>query len=57
MDEETRRVAVSTTELHCLECRREWSEPSERWRMYRTFEDAPEHGLYCPICASYEFDE
>ena len=57
MNEEIRRVDVSTSELRCLECRREWTEPSERWRMYMTVEDEPEHGLYCPICASYEFDE
>jgi hypothetical protein len=56
MNQEPRKLAIST-DLHCLECRHEWTEPTERWRMYMTVEDEPEVGLYCPICASYEFDE
>ena len=57
MDAENRSIALST-ELHCLECRREWLDPSERWRMYvATFEGRTEQGLYCPICASFEFDQ
>jgi hypothetical protein len=54
MDEET-RVAVSTA-LHCLECRLEWTDPHERWRMYATLDEQPEVGLYCPVCAAFEFD-
>ena len=56
MDREMRSVA-QTTDLLCLECEREWIEPSERWRMYAITGTDPEVGLYCPICASYEFDE
>ena len=54
MDEKT-RVAVSTA-LHCLECRLEWTDPHERWRMYATLDEQPEVGLYCPVCAAFEFD-
>ena len=55
MDANNQKLAVST-ELNCLECQRPWVEPTERWRMYATIEDEPEVGLYCPICASFEFD-
>jgi hypothetical protein len=51
-----RSLSLSTA-LECLECRREWLDPAERWRMYTLFGDEPEHGLYCPGCASSEFDE
>jgi hypothetical protein len=43
--------------LTCIECQRPWLDSAERWRMYETDEPEPEVGLYCPICASYEFDE
>jgi hypothetical protein len=55
MDNEMRQVA-RVTDLLCLECEREWTEPRERWRMYATAEDEPEVGLYCPTCAAFEFD-
>ena len=54
MDNEA-RVAVSTA-LQCLECRQEWTDPRERWRMYSTLDEEPEVGLYCPVCAAFEFD-
>jgi hypothetical protein len=50
------KVALST-ELCCLECRQLWVDPSERWRMYTIFGEEPEHGLYCPVCASFEFGD
>jgi hypothetical protein len=56
MERQRHEVAQSTA-LHCLECRREWIDPAERWRMYATHEAEPEVGLYCPLCASFEFDE
>jgi hypothetical protein len=56
MEAQNHKIAVST-ELHCLECRREWLDSSERWRMYVVFGEETEQGLYCPICASFEFDE
>jgi hypothetical protein len=55
MDKEKRLIAASIG-LCCLECEREWSEPSERWRMYATTGPEPEIGLYCPLCAALEFD-
>jgi hypothetical protein len=53
---DTMQTGTSTT-LACLECRREWLDPGERWRMYAIFGEEPEHGLYCPVCASFEFDD
>jgi hypothetical protein len=47
----------ATDELRCLECRREWADPGERWRLYVTHDDEPIQGLYCPGCASFEFDD
>ena len=57
MDEQARvtQVAVSTA-LHCIECRQEWTDPHERWRMYSTLDEEPEVGLFCPACAAFEFD-
>ena len=55
MEREPTQVARAT-DLTCLECQRPWVEPTERWRMYATIEEEPEVGLYCPICASFEFD-
>jgi hypothetical protein len=40
----------------CIECEREWSNRGERWRLYLTDDDSPELVLYCPACASREFD-
>ena len=42
--------------LTCVECEREWSEPSERWRIYLTADAPPEPVLYCAGCAAFEFD-
>jgi hypothetical protein len=42
--------------LVCVECRRPWLDPQERWRMYLD-SDEPAHAVpYCPTCASREFD-
>ena len=49
-------IIHATDELQCLECRREWADPVERWRLYVTHDEAPIQGLYCPACASFEFD-
>ena len=43
-------------ELVCIECRREWVIPVERWRIYLTEGDPPEPVTYCPDCAEREFD-
>jgi hypothetical protein len=42
--------------LLCVECRRQWLEPHERWRLYLTDDELPEAVPYCPSCASREFD-
>jgi hypothetical protein len=42
--------------LSCIECNREWSDPSERWRIYLTTDEPPAPVLYCADCASFEFD-
>jgi hypothetical protein len=55
MDREKRQVATST-DLRCLECERDWTEPNERWRMYATTGPEADVGLYCPLCAALEFD-
>jgi hypothetical protein len=40
----------------CIECTREWTNPSERWRIYLTPDELQEPVLYCADCAAYEFD-
>jgi hypothetical protein len=42
--------------LSCIECKREWTNPRERWRIYLTPDELSEPVLYCADCASYEFD-
>ncbi len=46
-----------TQTLACLECRQEWTEPNERWRLYVTLDHPPETLVYCPACASREFGD
>jgi hypothetical protein len=41
--------------LACIECRRPWLEPSERWRLKVTDDPSPEIVPYCPDCATREF--
>jgi len=38
----------------CLECDRPWLDGREHWRAY--LDDEGELLLYCPACASREFD-
>jgi hypothetical protein len=56
MDAETSRIAPPLV-LHCLECKCAWTDPTERWRMYATDDVEPEVGLYCPLCAAFEFGD
>jgi hypothetical protein len=42
--------------LVCIECRRVWRDPNERWRMYITDDEPPEAVPYCGVCAAREFD-
>ena len=39
----------------CIECRRPWLDPGERWRIYVLDEDPPEAVPYCSACARREF--
>jgi hypothetical protein len=48
--------SLGTYELVCVECRRRWTEPAERWRTYLTDDEPPETATYCPDCAAREFD-
>jgi hypothetical protein len=50
------RELTQVTPLTCIECRREWLDASERWRIYVTTDALPEPVLYCADCAAYEFD-
>ena len=45
-----------TTVIECLECRRQWEVPLERWRIFLTDDDPPVPVAYCPECAAAEFD-
>jgi hypothetical protein len=45
------------TAIRCVECRRDWRDGSERWRVYLTDDDPPTAVPYCPDCAQREFDE
>jgi hypothetical protein len=44
------------TEITCIECRRLWSVPSERWRVYLTEDEPREPVAYCAECAEREFE-
>ena len=46
---------LATIPLHCLECRRPWVVPTERWRMYLSGDTPPTPLTYCPDCARREF--
>ena len=39
------------TEVKCVESRKLWLVPSERWRIYLTDETEPRPVAYCPDCA------
>ncbi len=54
MDENTHLLVASG--IVCIECRREWIEPSERWRVYLTPDELRTPVPYCPDCAHREFD-
>ena len=51
--------------IACTECRRQWLDPSEHWRVYIWQPDMDENGendaclmcFYCPRCAQREFGE
>lgn len=56
MFEREPRELTQMTALTCIECRREWLDPSERWRIYLTLDAQPEPVPYCADCAAFEFD-
>jgi hypothetical protein len=56
MQKKYRERTISAIPLRCLECRRPWVEPAERWRVYLSNEDPSEPLTYCPECAQREFE-
>ena len=42
-------------DLVCVECKREWVEQTQRWRVYLTDDDPPKPVTYCAVCAKREF--
>ena len=43
--------------LACQECRREWNDPHERWRLYVVPDEPADTLIYCPACAIREFGD
>ncbi len=43
--------------LACEECHVEWTDPTERWRIYVLPDEPAEPLIYCPSCASREFGD
>jgi hypothetical protein len=54
-EREPRELAQATAQT-CIECKREWLDGTERWRIYLTADVQPEPVLYCADCAAFEFD-
>ena len=48
---------VDTQSLSCEECKRPWSDPDERWRVYVTDDEPAASVAYCPRCAEREFGQ
>jgi len=46
---------TTTDLLTCIECRRPWLDPAERWRLKVTDDSPPEAVPYCARCADREF--
>ena len=46
--------ASRTEAFECIECRRQWDVPTERWRVYITDDEPPEATVYCPDWGSGE---
>jgi hypothetical protein len=58
MSEANATIAVLTTPICCIECRRPWLVGSERWRIKLLVEDAASEPVpYCPDCHAREFGE
>ncbi len=43
--------------LTCQECRDEWTDTTERWRLYVLRDEPVETLIYCPVCAHREFGD
>jgi hypothetical protein len=56
MIERPQQQLIQVAQLSCIECEREWTNASERWRIYLTPDELQEPVLYCAACAAYEFD-
>jgi hypothetical protein len=46
---------TTTGVLHCIECRRPWLDPNDRWRLKMTDDSPPVAVPYCARCATREF--
>ncbi len=55
--EKPTRGRIDAARLSCQECKRPWSDPNERWRLYLTDDDPPAAVAYCPSCAKHGIDE
>jgi hypothetical protein len=44
------------TVQRCVECRRQWLDDAERWRLKVLDEEPRETVLYCPDCHGREFE-
>jgi len=47
---------TATQPLICVECGQHWLLAYEVWRMYLTDDNPAEAVIYCPGCATREFD-
>ncbi len=43
--------------LACQECRQEWNDRHERWRLYVVPDEPADTLIYCPACAIREFGD
>lgn len=58
MSEANATLAVLTTPICCIECRRLWLVGSERWRIKLLVEDSASEAVpYCPDCHAREFGD
>jgi len=52
---ERERIAAQT--MTCEECKRPWSDPAERWRLYLSCDEPTVPIAYCRSCSEREFGE
>jgi hypothetical protein len=57
MDDQRFDSHVFVLPIRCVECKRRWDDPGERWRIYLTCDEPPDPVWYCPECARGEFED